>query len=159
MSEANLKKALRNIINAHMNTVPSTSLTNQYKTFRNVLKRRVASIVTPNMRSRHVIKTTSTQPNRGENLRGLTRNLIDAHLNDSQTRVNTISQKITDVIHRRLTRKRFILIKIIQRLDKIIEKMETHLKKTQSTTLTANNKNTLSQKHLIVELKLRTQKK
>ena len=69
MSEANLKKALRDIIDAHINRVTRKSfipLTNdaiknatsrQYKTFQNVLKRRIAGLVTSEMRVRHLLNT------------------------------------------------------------------------------------------------------
>jgi hypothetical protein len=67
MSEANLKKALRNVINAHIrHTTSNGPVTNysikrataaQYTTFQNVLKRRIAGLVTSEMRVRHLLNT------------------------------------------------------------------------------------------------------
>jgi hypothetical protein len=55
MSEANLKQALRKLINDHIEHVTQLSGNANTKPFQNVLKKRIASMITSEMRVRHLL--------------------------------------------------------------------------------------------------------
>jgi len=163
MSEANLKKALRNVINAHT-TRPSNINATSIQ-FQNVLKRRVASIVTPEMRASHVTGSNKNNKLNGdENLRRLTLKLVDAHLNANQTRVDSISQKITDVIRKRLVRNTKRPPEFAQmmktQLTKLTEQLKKRMQKKQiPITETSNSGTQTSTNMMESQVKKRMQKK
>ena len=82
------------------------------------------------MRASHVTGSNKNNKLNGdENLRRLTLKLVDAHLNANQTRVDSISQKITDVIRKRLVRNTKRPPEFAQMMKTQLTKLTEQLKK------------------------------